>query len=109
MVVGRIVAVFRALVDVLGDHGHGADLENAHKGTDRVFQSKNNGMVIKGLDRFDCIHVGAVPRMSLAQEIIGTEYDIVGGERLAVVPSNPFFEMEGVFELVITDLPAGSQ
>ncbi len=104
--VGRVGAIVRAVIDVFRHHGEGTELEGVEEGRERPLELEHH-RIRRG--RRDALDVGvgdvAPARMRLAQELVGGEDDVLGRERLAVVPLHPLLDGEGVGEPVLRHLP----
>ncbi len=108
-VVRRVVGEIGAFIDVLGDHRHGAGLKDANEGAKGVLELENNRMVIRRGDRFHMLQAHPKARMGFTQEGIDRKHHILGGERLAIVPRNPFVQFEGIGQRIIRNLPRFGQ
>lgn len=106
-VVRRIGAEIAALIDVLGDHRGRGDLHRQEEGTERLFENDLDRQLVDLLDFLD-LRIGdqAPAGMDLAQEFIEGEDDIVGAERLAIMPFDAALQVERIGLGVLGNLPA---
>ncbi|KDD95338.1 hypothetical protein L531_1831 [Bordetella bronchiseptica MO275] len=108
--VGRVGGVVGARVDVLGHHGREAGLEHQHEGGKGRLQAHHDRVVV---DLFDLVEEFAQdharPGVGLGQQVGQREDDVVGRERLAIVPLDAFLQMEGVAQAVGRGFPGLGQ
>jgi hypothetical protein len=102
--------VVGALVDVRGDDRGGGDLHREHQRAEGLAEHDLHRAVVGGGDALDLVGVDRAPaRMDLRQEHVEREDDVLGRERLAVVPGDALLQVEGVGERVVGDLPLAGE
>ena len=103
--VGRIGAVVGAVIDVLGHDRRRAGLPRHDERRERLLQLEDDGVRIGRDHVLGALHDRARARMDLDEIFLRGEDDVVGGERLAVMPFHVLLELERVGQAVGRDAP----
>ncbi|CFN49156.1 Uncharacterised protein [Bordetella pertussis] len=110
VLVGGVVAVIGALVEMLGHHGHGAGLEHRDEGSEGFLQADFYGGRVY---RAHAFHIGVEDQlgawMHLAHQLVDGKHHVVGAKRLAVVPFHVGLQLEGIDQAVGRDAPGARQ